>query len=176
MRWVIFLLFLPAQLAFSAEEKLINLAGSRIVLASPESWTIKTMGAEVGTYAPEVVKKGRPPARIHFARVKGEVKTLQEAIDAEIDKITSRSPGQSSSCDRQSYKGSAPVRTKSGIEGLRADFWSEGPAGRSYAIVKYYFFDEAGKPFKVCSHVYGDQRRFEAFESVILDGLAFPPR
>ena len=115
----------------------------------------------------------RLPNRIHLVRIRNAAASLQEEIDAEIDRVTKRSPEWGSSCDRRTYKGSTPIRTASGMEGLRADFWYDYPAGRSYVIEKYYFFDQKGKMFKVCSHIGGDQKRFESFETAIVKGLSF---
>jgi|GEM_PF-3031469 len=153
----------------------LSLPNSKIILAGPDGWTIKDRDGEIGLYSPDQPPKGLPN-RIHFSR-RPDDKTLQGAIDSEIDKVTARSPAWGSGCDRRSYKGSTPVVTASGIKGLRADFYSDLPAdnqrGRYYSIIKYYFFDEGGKIFRVCSHVYGDESRFKVYDQAIIAGLKF---
>jgi len=156
----------------------LTLPDSKIILEGPDGWTIKDRDGEIGLYSPDQPPKGLPN-RIHFSR-RPDDKTLQGAIDSEIDKVTARSPAWGSGCDRRSYKGSTPVETASGIKGLRADFYSDLPAdnqhGRYYSIIKYYFFDEGGNVFRVCAHIYGDTTRFETFEKTILNGLKQNPK
>lgn len=166
----ILIFFVLSLLSAYSADKGIELPDSRVRLSTSDGWSIKDKKGEIGIY-PSEQSPDQPSIRIHFARIQTDATSLQEAIDKEIDRVTEHSPKWGSSCDRRSYKGSIAVRTVSGMEGLRANFWYDHPTGRRYVILKYYFFDEHGKIFKVCSHIEGDQKRFEQFESAILKGL-----
>lgn len=189
----IFVLFLSLSVAFAEEPTFVSLPNSRVILTATGGWTVKEKNGEIGIYPPEQRAKDlisaiaarpvphvvfdqpakKPRTKIHLTRYRESETTLQAAIDAEIDRITARSPQWGSSNDRRSYKGSTPIRTQSGMDGLRADFYQEDAGKRRHTIVKYYFFDESGKIFRVCSHVYGDEARFKENEAIILSGLKF---
>ena len=115
----------------------------------------------------------KPCIKIHLSRYQGPETTLQTAIDAEIDRITARSPKWELSNDRRSYKGITSIRTQSGMNGLRTDFYEDDAGSRRRSIVKYYFFDGSGRIFRVCSHVYGDVARFQENDEIVLKGLKF---
>jgi len=168
-------LCLSGAFAISGESIFLALPDSDIMLLVPEGWAINDRNGEIGMYSPDQPPKGLP-SRIHLSRVKNDSASLEAAIQTEIDGITSRSPAWGSSNDRRSYKGSYPITTKSGISGLRADFYYDEPGGRRYTIVKYYFFDEHGTIFRVCAHIGGDEKRFKAYENAILSGLTFSKR
>jgi len=176
----------------------LSLPDSKVILTVSGGWTVKDKDREIGIYPPDQSAKEllaaiaaravphvafdqpakKPRFRIHLSRYLESETTLQSAIDAEIDRITARGlkwMGQSSN-DRKNYKGSNPVRTQSGMDGLRADFYDDRAGTRRYSIVKYYFFDESGRIFRVCSHVYGDEARFKEHEQIILSGLQFNER
>lgn len=186
-----FVFFLSLWVVFAEEPTFLSLPNSRVIFTASGGWTVKDKDGETGMYPPERRAKDlisaiaarpvphvvfdqpakKPRTKIHLSRyLEGET-TLQAAIDAEIDRITERSPKWGSSNDRRSYKGSASIRTQSGMDGLRADFYEDDAGGRRHAIVKYYFFDESGKIFRVCSHVYGDEAHFKEHEQIILNGL-----
>jgi len=165
-------LFLSIACAFAAEPTFLSLPDSKIILSVPEGWTVKDKNNEIGIYGPDQPEKGQQ-SKIHLSRYQESDTTLQAAIESEIDRISARSPKWGSSNDRRSYKGSAPIETQSGMNGIRADFYDDVAGTRRHSIVKYYFFDEAGKIFRVCSHVYGDEARFKEYEQVILGGLKF---
>ncbi len=169
---VILALLVSAAAVFGAEPASLNLPDSNILLRIPDGWTVKERNGEMGIYSADQPSKG-PPSRIHFSRSKEAATDLQGAIDSEIERISELSPKWGSSNDRQSYKGSVHVKTDSGLTGLRADFYYDEPRGRRYTIVKYYFFDEAGKIFRVCAHVGGGEVRFKAYEQTVLRGLSF---
>jgi len=156
-----------------SEPAFLSLPDSKIILSVPEGWTVKDKrdkDGDVGMYSPVPPAKGLP-SRIHLSRYLKADRTLQAAIDAEIDRITERGP---SGNDRSSYKGSTPIKTDSGMQGLRADFYYDEPRGhRYYTIEKYYLFDENGKIFKACAHVYGDESRFKEYDEAIIEGLKF---
>ena len=163
----------------ASEPTFLSLPDSKIILSVPKGWTVKDKDGEIGMYSPDQPAKGLP-RRPHISRYLEKEKTLEAAIDAEINRVTAKAPYWGSGCDRRSYKGSTPIKTKSGMQGLRADFYSDepqgspnGPLARRYTIVKYYFFDEAGKIFRVCSHVYGDESRFKEYDQAIIEGLKF---
>lgn len=175
---VLLLIFLSFHCLSASESRFLALEHSDVILECPDSWTIKDKDGEIGLYSPAQPPKGLPN-RIHFSR-RPDDKTLQGAIDSEIDKVTASSPAWGSGCDRRSYKGSIPVETVSGMKGLRADFYTEIPddkgGGRRYGIIKYYFFDENGNVFRVCAHIYGDSSRMEMYEITILNGLKQNPK
>lgn len=159
-----------------SEPAFLSLPDSKVILEGPDGWTIKDKDGEIGMYSPDQPAKGLK-SRIHISRYLEKEKTLEAAIDAEIDRVTARAPKWGSSNDRRSYKGSTPIKTESGMQGLRADFYNDLPTdnqhGRFYNIIKYYFFDEGGKIFRVCSHVYGDESRFKEYDQAIIEGLKF---
>jgi len=162
----------PDSLARALAPAFLSLPDSKIILSVPKRWTVKDQrdkDGDVGMYSPDQPAKGLP-SRIHLARYSEADRTLQSAIDSEIDRITARGP---SGNDRRSYKGSTPIKTDSGMQGKRADFYNDEPQGRFYSIVKYYFFDENGKIFRICAHVYGDESRFKDYDQAIIEGLKF---
>ncbi len=148
----------------------VCLPESRAVLLAPPGWRLEQYW-NVSGIAPSENTKASRNRKIHFQTVKGAPQSLQEAIDAEIDRVTQISSPRGSYNDRRSYKGSMPVKTASGLEGLHAMFWSDGPEGPRYLVEKYYFFDANHHVFKVCAHIYGGQTEYERFEKAILDGL-----
>ena len=173
-RYCILVLLLALHFSHAEEPTCITLPSAHVVLQLPTGWTIKERGEEIGIYSPDQPEKGLPN-RVHLSEYLYPEKTLQEAIEAEINRITARSPKWGSSNDLSNYKGSTPIQTKSGMAGLRANFYIElekdGSKERQYSIVKYYFFDKAGKIFRVCAHVYGDESRFRTYDEVIIEGL-----
>ena len=189
----IFFLFLSLCVAFAEEARFLSLPDSTVILRVSGGWVVKDKNGDVGIYPPEQRAKElianlavravphvafdqpakKPRTKIHLSRYHGPESSLQAAIDAEIDRVTARSPKWGSSNDRRSYKGSTPIRTQSGMDGLRADFYDDDAGNRRHSIVKYYFCDESGKIVRVCSHVYGDEARFKENEEIILNGLNF---
>ncbi len=149
----------------------LTLPHSQITLDAPVGWKIKKAN-DTSIYPPtQAIVSSQ--SRIHLVTIRNATKSLELAVDSKIDLITERSPGSSNS--RSAYKGSIPVQTASGLVGLRADFYTEhiveGVTVKRYQIAKYYFQDEAGKIFKVCAHVYGDDERMKLFEATILKNL-----
>ena len=168
--------FVCHNFGLAAEPTFLSLPGSSIILTAPNKWTIVDKDEEIGMYSPDQASQGLQ-SRIHLSRYLDEDKSLQGAIQAEIDRVTAKSPYWGSGCDRLRYKGNTPVETISGIKGLRANFYSDFEEDhlkrRAYTIVKYYFFDEYARIFRVCSHVYGDESQFKKFDQAILEGLKF---
>lgn len=159
--------------ASASEPAHLSLPGSNVLLAIPEGWSVGDKDGETAMYSPGRSSKNFQNS-IHLVRDREPDKTLQDAIDSEIDRVTARAPKWGSSTSRSSYRGSTPFQAESGISGLRADFfYDDAQQGRQYMILKYYFFDENGKIFKVCSHVFGDEARFKEFEQAIRSGLKF---
>lgn len=148
----------------------VSLPESRAILLAPPGWRLEPYWNLSGI-APTEKIKGSLGRKIHLQKVKDSPQSLQEAIDAELDRVTAQSGPRGSYNDRRAYKGSMPVKTASGLEGLHAMFWSDGPGGPRYFVEKYYFYDANHRVFKVCSHIYGDQAEYERFEKAILDGL-----
>ena len=164
------ILFLAGQLV-AEEARELTLPNSMITLNAPDGWNIKKFD-DIGIYPPNQPAHSSQ-SRIHLETIRNAAESLKVAVESEIDSITERSPESSNA--RRAYKGSVPVETASGIVGLRADFHTEhtveGVTVRRYQIAKYYFQDEAGKIFKVCAHVYGDEERMKMFEATILANL-----
>jgi len=153
------ILLLSVQLR-ADEAKQLVLPDSRIILSTPDGWDIKEGFGDTSIYPPTQPAHSSQ-SRIHLLTLRKDAESLEAAVKAEIDSITERSPKSSNA--RGDYKGSVPVKTASGIVGLRADFYTEqtinGATVKRYQIVKYYFRDEANKIVKVCAHIYGDKRR-----------------
>lgn len=171
IRFLISLLLLHAQL-YAEDTASLKLPDSAITLRAPTDWAIRKMYGDLSLFPPDNPEQGSP-SRIHIIRTREAADSLQEAIEAELDSITKRSPGSGNS--REHYKGSVAVKTASGIQGLRADFYFEvtrdGITTKRYQVLKYYFLDEKGKVFKICAHIYGDEAKFKRYESLILDNL-----
>jgi hypothetical protein len=153
------------------EPRELALPDSKITLSAPDGWDIKKF-KDTSIYPPTQPAHSSQ-SRMHLETLRKAADSLEAAVEAEIDSITERSP---ESCNaRKAYKGSVPVKTDSGIVGLRADFYTEhtvdGITVKRYQIAKYYFKDEAGKIFRVCAHVYGDEPRMKMFEAAILANL-----
>ncbi|GAT33071.1 hypothetical protein TSACC_21476 [Terrimicrobium sacchariphilum] len=148
----------------------VSLPDSRAVLLAPPGWRLEPYWNLNGIAPPEKTKSSLT-RKIHLQPVKGTPQSLQAAIDAELDRITEQSGPRGSYNDRRAYKGSVPVKTASGLEGLHATFYGEMPEGRRYFVEKYYFHDANHRVFKVCAHIYGSEAEFARFERAILDGL-----
>jgi hypothetical protein len=149
------------------EAKQLELPDSNIILAVPNTWELKKVGQEFSMFPTE--QKGQnSQRRIHLRRSRIAADSLEGAIQAEIDSITKKWPESSNT--REHFKGSVPVKTASGLEGLRADFYY-GDTKKNYLVLKYYFFDEERKIFEVCAHIYGDETQFKEFEAIILSNL-----
>ena len=163
------LLFTGQLVADEARE--LTLPNSNITLDAPDGWNIKKFN-DTSIYPPTQPTHSSQ-SRIHLETIRNAAESPKVTVETEIDLITERSPDSSNA--RRAYKGSVPVKTASGIVGLRADFYTEhtveGVTVKRYRIVKYYFQDEAGKTFKVCAHVYGDEKRMKMFEATILTNL-----
>lgn len=159
----------------AAEDAVLSLAASRVILTAPDGWTIRSEEGRESLHPPEQAGS-RSQRRIHFRLVPGDPPSLDEAALAEVERITQRGPKWGSSNDWRSFKGCVPVRTASGLPGLRAGFWEESPQGRRFSIVKYYFRDEKGRIFCVCAHIHGGETDFVRMESAILKGLGQVPR
>lgn len=155
-------------------DAVLSLPASQVILTAPDGWTIRSEEGGASLYPPEQPGP-RQKRRIHFRLVPGEPPSLEEAALAEVERITQRGPKWGSSNDWRSFKGCVPVRTASGLSGLRAGFWEESPQGRRFAIVKYYFRDEKGRIFCVCAHIHGGETDFVLMESAILGGLGRVP-
>lgn len=170
LRLLLPILLLTGQLV-ADEARELTLPNSKITLDAPDGWNIKKFN-DTSIYPPTQPAHSSQ-SRIHLETIRNASKSLKVAVESEIDSITERSPESSNA--RRAYKGSVPVRTASGIVGLRADFYTEhtveGVTVKRYQIAKYYFQDEAGKIFKVCAHVYGDEERMKMFEATILTNL-----
>lgn len=160
--------------ARAAEGAAVCLPASNVVLTAPDGWTVRSENGEASISPPEQ-PDSRLRRRIHLSLVAVKSPSLEEAAIAEIERITQRAPKWGSSNDWRSFKGCVPVRTESGISGIRAGFWEDSPQGHQFSIVKYYFRDEKGRIFRVCAHIYGGETDFVRFESAILKGLGPVP-
>lgn len=153
------------------EPRELALPDSKITLSAPDGWDIKKFN-DTSIYPPTQPAHSTQ-SRIHLETVRNAAESLEAAVEAEIELITERSPESSNA--RKAYKGSIPVKAASGLVGLRADFYTEQTVDevtvKHYQVIKYYFQDEAGKMFKVCAHVYGNEERMKNFEETILQNL-----
>jgi hypothetical protein len=156
---------------FADEPRQLTLPDSKFILSAPDGWDIKKFD-DISIYPP-IDPTHSSQSRIHLETLSKRSESLKDALEAEINSITERSPESSNA--RRTYKGSVPVKTASGLEGLRADFYTEHKVDevtvKRYQIIKYYFHDEDGRIIKVCSHVYGDEERMKEFDAIIMKNL-----
>ncbi len=90
----------------------------------------------------------------------------------EMDRIEARS-GPRTSNTRKDFLGAVAVKTKSGIEGIRASFGDITNSKGYCGINKYYFRHRDGSIFKVCAHIYGNQALAEKYDAIIMNGLGY---
>lgn len=154
------------------EPSRLSLAETNIELGAPTGSVVTRQDGEVAIYLDGEPFRNKS-GRIHLERPKKGLKTLEAAVIREIDSITERSPESTNAL--KNFKGIVPVRTASGIVGLRADFYVEDAPTKRYLIVKYYFYDEGNKIIKVCAHIYGDEDKLDTYNTFILNNLAAKP-
>jgi hypothetical protein len=133
------------------EPRELALPDSKITLSAPDGWDIKKF-KDTSIYPPTQPAHSSQ-SRMHLETLRKAADSLEAAVEAEIDSITERSPESSNA--RKAY-------TEHTVDGITV---------KRYQIAKYYFKDEAGKIFRVCAHVYGDEPRMKMFEAAILANL-----
>ena len=74
---------------------------------------------------------------------------------------------------RKDFLGAVAVKTKSGIEGMRASFGDITTSKEHFGINKYYFRHRDGSIFKVCAHVYGSKSLADEYDAIIMNGLRY---
>ncbi|HEX8373396.1 MAG TPA: hypothetical protein VF585_11485, partial [Chthoniobacterales bacterium] len=142
-----------------------------VSIASPAGWELKMHGDKPALFPSTDRSEGISGRRVHITTVRAQGVTLEEAVQREIDRVTARSPARGSSADKKRFVGATPVRTLSGIEGLKAEFGGGG----NYTINKFYFRHHDGRMFTVCAHVYSNRAVAEEIEKITLEGLSFAP-
>jgi len=91
---------------------------------------------------------------------------------AEMDRIEARW-GPRTSNTRKDFLGAVTVKTKSGIEGIRASFGDITTSKAYFGINKYYFRHRDGSIFKVCAHVYESKSLADEYDAIIMNGLRY---
>lgn len=111
----------------------LELPDSGITLIAPDGWVLKKEYGELSIYSPNQPAQGLQ-SRIHLVRLRDGEESLEAAIQKEIDGVTKKHPESSNA--RGNYKGSVPVKTASGIAGLRAEFYTEET--KDSVTIKYH--------------------------------------
>lgn len=146
-------------------------SGVDATLTIPKGWTARAERASMFIYPPVNAAKGEPQRRIHLAPSRHQAGTLEDAMNADMDAIAERSPEWGSWNDRNHLLGTRVVVTRSGMEGLAAEFGWKIEGRRKFSINKFYFRDAAGTIFVVCAHVYGGEDTGADFEKIVREGL-----
>jgi len=153
------------------------MTGEGLSLTVPDDWEWKVEERGGITYhriePPEDHQDKHSHRKIHLGRPKVDTVTPEQAAKDEMANIDQRSQGQPSSNGSLDFRGLTPIKTKSGIEGVKADFAHETREGTIHGIVKYYFRDQDGKVVRVCAHVYGGYLLDQQYEKLIVDRLRF---
>lgn len=158
----------------AAEIDFVDLPERDVRLTAPAGWVVKERHTEIGIYPPDQPSKGLP-RRIHLSTQDEAGDTIQDIVNRVFDNATEREKKRRPGSEDYLRKDVTPVRTQSGVDGLRAIFY-DVPQGDDtqephFSIVYYFFRDSRGGHFRVCSHVYGNQETFRRFEHAILNGL-----
>ncbi|MEI8311808.1 MAG: hypothetical protein WCH98_13735 [Verrucomicrobiota bacterium] len=148
-----------------------------VCLFAPPPWQEKTVEKEVSLVPPDERQNAQKRRRLHLAipaSPASPASSLEEEMYAEMDRLDARwGPGTGGSNTRKGFLGAVAVKTKSGIEGIRASFGDITTSMAYYGINKYYFRHRDGSIFKVCAHVYGNQSLADEFDAIIMSGLRY---
>lgn len=153
------------------------MTGEGLALSVPDDWIWKVEEIEGKQYQriqpPEDQQDKHSHRKIHLGRPKVDTVTPEQAAKDEMASIDERSHGRPSSNGSLDFRGLTTIKTKSGIEGVKADFANDTSEGTIHGIVKYYFRDRDGRVVRVCAHVYGGYLLDQQYEKLIVDRLSF---
>lgn len=144
-----------------------------VCLFAPPPWLEKSGEMEVSLVPPDEQQNKQKHRRLHLAIPTNPAGSLEEEMAGEMARCESRAPKWGSSNTRKDFLGSVAVKTKSGIEGIRASFGNITTSKASFGINKYYFRHRDGSIFKVCAHIYGDQVLADEYDAIIMNGLRY---
>jgi hypothetical protein len=144
-----------------------------VCLFAPSPWQEKSVEKDVSLVPPDERQNAQKRRRLHLVLPTNPADSLEEEMYREMDRCDARARQWGSSSGRKGFLAAAPVKTKSGIEGIRASFGDISPGKTFYAINKYYLWHRDGSIFKVCAHVYGDQSLADEYDAIIMNGLRY---
>ncbi|MFT4175986.1 MAG: hypothetical protein QM627_04965 [Luteolibacter sp.] len=154
-----------------AQDTALKLEGIQATLTTPENWKIGTLENK-----PVLVPKTQTTPRstrqhIHFVISRHQADTLEDAMNAEINSITERSPNSSNA--KTYFIDAIPLKTRSGVEGILARFAYPQESGkeRLFTNQKFYFRDASGKIVTVCMHVWGDEAAEARYRQLLVENL-----
>jgi hypothetical protein len=144
-----------------------------VCLVAPSPWQEKSVEKEVSLVPPDERQNAQKRRHLHIVIPTNPADSLEEEMYREMDRCDARAPQWGTSNGRKGFLAAPPVKTKSGIEGIRASFGDISPEKTFYAINKYYFWHRDGSILKVCAHVYGDQALADEYDAIIMNGLRY---
>jgi len=143
-----------------------------VCLLAPPPWQEKSVEKEVSLIPPDDRQNAQKRRRLHLAIPTSPANSLEEEMYGEMDRLDARlGPGTSNT--RKDFLGAVAVKTKSGIEGIRASFGDITTSKAYFGINKYYFRHRDGSIFKVCAHVYGSKSLADEYDAIIMNGLRY---
>ena len=169
MKQIVLLLLLSLG-GFAFADKIYQIDACAAKLEVPNDWKLEGVDGSDSAVPFLDQRAGGSQRRIHFNIPKVQAKTLDSAMNGELDRIGERSPG--SLATREFLHDARKLKTRSGIDGLMARFSTKNSEGLYFWINKFYFKDSNGKISVVCIHTYGDQSLSDKFEAIVLDGLS----
>ena len=145
-----------------------------VCLFAPPPWLEKSGEKDVSLVLPDDRQNAQKRRRLHLAIPTSPANSLEEEMYGEMDRIDARwGPGTGGSNTRKGFLGAVAVKTKSGIEGIRASFGDITTSKEHFGINKYYFRHRDGSIFKVCAHVYGSKSLADEYDAIIMNGLRY---
>ena len=143
-----------------------------VCLFAPPPWLEKSGEKDVSLVLPDDRQNAQKRRRLHLAIPTSPANSLEEEMYGEMDRIDARC-GPRISNTRKDFLGAVAVKTKSGIEGIRASFGDITTSKEHLGINKYYFRHRDGSIFKVCAHVYGSKSLADEYDAIIMNGLRY---
>ena len=143
-----------------------------VCLFAPPPWLEKSGEKDVSLVLPDDRQNAQKRRRLHLAIPTSPANSLEEEMYGEMDRIDARC-GPRISNTRKDFLGAVAVKTKSGIEGIRASFGDITTSKEHFGINKYYFRHRDGSIFKVCAHVYGSKSLADEYHAIIMNGLRY---
>ena len=143
-----------------------------VCLFAPPPWQEKSAENEVSLVLPDERQNAQKRRCLHLAIPASPSNSLEEEMYGEMDRIDARC-GPRISNTRKDFLGAVAVKTKSGIEGIRASFGDITTSKEHFGINKYYFRHGDGSIFKVCAHVYGGKSLADEYDAIIMNGLQY---
>ena len=91
-----------------------------VCLVAPSPWQEKSIEKDVSLVPPDERQNAQKRRRLHIVIPANPADSLEEEMYREMDRCDARAPQWGSSNGRKGFLASTPVKTKSGIEGIRA--------------------------------------------------------